>query len=49
MLILGIESSCDETAASVAEDYTKIRSNVSYMAVLYRKSPLGGTVKTSCL
>ena len=28
MLILGIESSCDETAASVAEDYTKIRSNV---------------------
>ena len=28
MLILGVESSCDETAASVAEDYTKIRSNV---------------------
>ncbi|MCD7959196.1 MAG: tRNA (adenosine(37)-N6)-threonylcarbamoyltransferase complex transferase subunit TsaD [Ruminococcus sp.] len=28
MRILGIESSCDETAASVALDYTKILSNV---------------------
>ncbi len=28
MLILGIESSCDETAASVAEDCRKIRSSV---------------------
>ncbi|MBQ8824213.1 MAG: tRNA (adenosine(37)-N6)-threonylcarbamoyltransferase complex transferase subunit TsaD [Ruminococcus sp.] len=28
MLILGIESSCDETAASVAKDYTEILSNV---------------------
>lgn len=28
MLILGIESSCDETAASVCEDFRKIRSSV---------------------
>lgn len=28
MLILGIESSCDETAASVARNYTEILSNV---------------------
>lgn len=28
MLILGIESSCDETAASVCEDYRNIRSSV---------------------
>ena len=28
MLILGIETSCDETAASVVEDGTQIRSNV---------------------
>lgn len=28
MLILGIESSCDETAASVARDRTEILSNV---------------------
>ena len=28
MLILGIESSCDETAASVARDHTEILSNV---------------------
>ncbi|MBK9709642.1 MAG: tRNA (adenosine(37)-N6)-threonylcarbamoyltransferase complex transferase subunit TsaD [Acidobacteria bacterium] len=28
MLILGIESSCDETAAAVIEDGTKVRSNV---------------------
>lgn len=28
MLILGIESSCDETAASVAKDYTEILSSV---------------------
>lgn len=28
MLILGIESSCDETAASIAKDYTEILSNV---------------------
>ncbi len=28
MLILGIESSCDETAASIAKDHTEILSNV---------------------
>lgn len=28
MLILGIESSCDETAASVARNHTEILSNV---------------------
>ena len=28
MLILGIESSCDETAAAVVEDCTKLRSSV---------------------
>ena len=28
MLILGIESSCDETAASVVEDCTQVRSNI---------------------
>ena len=28
MLILGIESSCDETAAAVVEDGTLVRSNV---------------------
>ena len=28
MLILGIESSCDETAASVIEDHTTVRSNI---------------------
>ena len=55
MLILGIESSCDETAASVAEDYTKIRSNVVASQVKEHQlyggvvSPLGGIVKTSCL
>ena len=28
MLILGIESSCDETAASICEDFRNIRSSV---------------------
>ena len=28
MLILGIETSCDETAASVIEDHTTVRSNI---------------------
>lgn len=41
MLILGIESSCDETAASVAEDYTKIRSNV--VASQCRREAISGT------
>ena len=31
MLILGIESSCDETAAAVVEDCTKLRSSVLYL------------------
>jgi N6-L-threonylcarbamoyladenine synthase len=43
MLILGIESSCDETAAAVVEDGVKILSNVisSQIAV---HSPYGGVV-----
>ena len=53
MLILGIESSCDETAAAVVEDGRRIVSNVIATSVeeqaLYgawcRKSPAGGTLK----
>lgn len=33
MLVLGIESSCDETAAAVVEDGTRIRSNVVHSQV----------------
>ena len=33
MLILGIESSCDETAASVSLDGRKILSNVVYSQI----------------
>ncbi len=43
MLILGIESSCDETAASVAENYTQIRSNVVASQVEEHKQ-YGGVV-----
>lgn len=43
MLILGIESSCDETAAAVVEDGVRVRSNVvaSQIAV---HGPYGGVV-----
>ena len=43
MLILGIESSCDETAASIVEDCTKLRSNIiASQAMEHRK--YGGVV-----
>jgi N6-L-threonylcarbamoyladenine synthase len=37
MLVLGIETSCDETAASVVEDGTKILSNVVYSQMVHGK------------
>ena len=37
MLVLGIETSCDETAASVVEDGTRILSNVVYSQVVHDK------------
>ncbi len=43
MLILGIESSCDETAASVARDHTEILSNVIASQVEEHKQ-YGGVV-----
>lgn len=43
MYILGIESSCDETAASVAKDYTEILSNVVSSQVEEHKQ-YGGVV-----
>lgn len=43
MLILGIESSCDETAASVARDHTEILSNVVASQVEEHKQ-YGGVV-----
>jgi N6-L-threonylcarbamoyladenine synthase len=43
MLVLGIESSCDETAAAVVEDGRIIRSNVIASQVLTH-APYGGVV-----
>ena len=43
MLILGIESSCDETAASVARNHTEILSNVIASQVEEHKQ-YGGVV-----
>src|SRR6185295_6690283 len=43
MLVLGIESSCDETAASVVEDGQRILSNVIHSQVKTH-SPYGGVV-----
>jgi tRNA N6-adenosine threonylcarbamoyltransferase len=43
MLVLGIESSCDETAASVVEDGQKILSNVIHSQVKTH-TPFGGVV-----
>lgn len=42
MLILGIETSCDETAAAILQDGTKIVSNVVYSQVVH--SRYGGVV-----
>jgi N6-L-threonylcarbamoyladenine synthase len=42
MLILGIETSCDETAASVVKDGNKILSNVVYSQMVHNK--YGGVV-----
>jgi N6-L-threonylcarbamoyladenine synthase len=43
MLTLGIETSCDETSASVVEDGFKIRSNIVSTS-LFRHKPYGGVV-----
>ena len=43
MLILGIETSCDETAAAVVEDGTRVRSNVIYSQVATHQR-FGGVV-----
>ena len=43
MLILGIESSCDETAAAVVEDGQHVRSNVVYSQIAHHE-PFGGVV-----
>jgi len=43
MLILGIETSCDETAASVVEDGRRILSNIVFSQVSFHK-PYGGIV-----
>src|SRR5215510_11539023 len=43
MLVLGIESSCDETAAAVVEDGRQIRSNVIASQV-DTHAPFGGVV-----
>ena len=43
MLVLGIESSCDETAASVVEDGQRILSNVIHSQVKTH-TPYGGVV-----
>ena len=43
MLILGIETSCDETAAAVVEDGIKIHSNAIYSQIAKHR-PYGGVV-----
>jgi N6-L-threonylcarbamoyladenine synthase len=43
MLVLGVESSCDETAAAVLEDGWKIRSNVISSQIALH-APFGGVV-----
>lgn len=43
MLTLGIETSCDETSASIVEDGFKIRSNIVSTS-LFRHQPFGGVV-----
>ena len=39
MLVLGIESSCDETAAAVVENGEKILSNVVATQIPFHQSP----------
>ena len=43
MLILGIETSCDETASSVVQDGDKILSNVVFSSLRYHKK-FGGVI-----
>ena len=43
MLVLGIETSCDETAAAVVDDGREILSNVIYSQV-ETHTPYGGVV-----
>ncbi|MFN7926983.1 MAG: tRNA (adenosine(37)-N6)-threonylcarbamoyltransferase complex transferase subunit TsaD [Blastocatellia bacterium] len=43
MLILGIETSCDETAAAILENGTVVRSNIIYSQIATHK-PYGGVV-----
>jgi N6-L-threonylcarbamoyladenine synthase len=43
MLVLGVETSCDETAASVVEDGRKVRSNV-VASQIKDHAPYGGVV-----
>ncbi|MCX7590382.1 MAG: tRNA (adenosine(37)-N6)-threonylcarbamoyltransferase complex transferase subunit TsaD, partial [Kiritimatiellae bacterium] len=43
MNVLGIETSCDETAAAVVSDGTKVLSNVVYSQVALH-APFGGVV-----
>jgi len=43
MLILGIETSCDETAAAVVEDGKRIHSNIVYSQIAFHR-PYGGVV-----
>ena len=43
MLILGLETSCDETSAAIVEDGFSIRSNI-ISSSLFRHKPYGGVV-----
>src|SRR5262245_3675593 len=43
MLVLGIETSCDETAAAVVEDGRHVRSNVVASQILFH-AEFGGVV-----
>ena len=43
MKILGIETSCDETAAAVVEDGRKVLSNAVYTQIQEHR-PFGGVV-----
>ena len=51
MIILGIESTCDETAAALVEDGRHLLSNVISTSVkeqaLYRRSPAAATASSS--
>jgi N6-L-threonylcarbamoyladenine synthase len=42
MMVLGIETSCDETSAAVVEDGTRVLSNVIYSQTVHQ--PFGGVV-----